>query len=146
LILFPYNANLFTYLTDPQHGYAEFTISLGSKTIVIAKNSGTAKVSLLLDRVVDMQLCQPFDTTDAFEQRTRGLIPARSYAVIIAQGEQIAERHVVLNDIEVRPSNLRLTTPNDETQYYFAVGVVIGITAMLTWILSKWWFEDAAPS
>jgi hypothetical protein len=142
LVLLPYNANIFTYLADPQHSYAEFAIRLPGKTLVVAKNSGATKINLL-DSIVEMQVCQPFDAEEAFEQRTRGLIPPSSYAVVMVPKGSTAERRVILNDIEIKTSRLRLTTPIEETQYYFAASVVIGVAIMLTTIISRWYFEDA---
>lgn len=142
LVLLPYNANIFTYLADPQHGYAEFAIHLPNKTVVIAKNSGKAKISLI-DALVDMHVCQPVNTEEAYEQRTRGLIPPASYAVLMVPRSEKTERRVVLNDVEMKTSRLRLTTPIEETQYYFAASLVIGMAVMLTTLISRWYFEDA---
>jgi hypothetical protein len=142
LVLLPYNSNIFTYIADPQHSYGEFAIRLPSKTLVVAKNSGAVKINLL-DSILDMQVCQPFDADEAFEQRTPGLIPPASYAVVMVPRGSATERRVILNDTEIKTSRLRLTTPIEETQYYFAASVVIGIAVMLTTIISRWYFEDA---
>lgn len=142
LILLPYNANIFSYLSDPQHSYAEFALRLPKKTIVIAKNSGSMKVSLL-DSLYDLQVCQSLTAQEAFELKTNGMIPPASYAVVMVPRAAVVERHVMLNDVEVKTNQLRLTTPIEETQYYFAAVIVFGVAIMLTILLARWYFEDA---
>lgn len=143
LVLLPTGSGVLQLLASPQSTYAELRLPLSDRVLVIAKNSGSGRVQLIADRFLT-HVCGPLVGDFAFVPPTLGLIPPGCYSVAILPNTSATALppRVRLDDMEIKPSRLRMMTPLDEMQAAFISVVVVGGLIWLCLVLHLWWLED----
>jgi hypothetical protein len=144
LVLLPAGSGVLQLLASPQSTYAEMRLPIAGKVLVVAKNSGTSRVQLISDKFL-MHVCSGLGGDFGFIPTTLGTIPPACYsiAIIPATGAAAPSAHVRFDDVEIKPSRLRMMTPLDEMQAAFVSIVVIGGLIWLCLVLHAWWMEDS---
>jgi hypothetical protein len=143
LVLLP-TSGVLQLLGSPQSTYAELRLPMIDKVLVVAKNSGKSHVQMISEKFLT-HVCSGVGSDFGFVPTTIGTIPPACYSVAImpTSATTTLSSHVRLDDVEIKPSPLRMMTPQDEIQVAFVGVVVIGGLIWLCLALHLWWLEDS---
>ena len=140
LLIAPLKNSYFEYNNNPHRAYAELRIPLSDQVLILAKNSGSRKISLM-GHSYRLHALRLVDSETSFLAHTPGTIPANCYSVAVVPlslNEVLAKRARLDDDAEFEPERLRITTPVEESQYIVAVAVIAVLAAVLATLLNDY--------